>query len=255
MPFAKIPSGYGYYAISGTDLSTPPLVLIHGAGGSHLDWPPALRGWVSRRTYAVDLPGHGRSPLPARQSVAEYSAWLSGLLSELEAPPLILVGHSMGSAIALDLALDAPGLVSGLVLIGAGTRLPVAPAILDRIVAARDETVIRIVDWAYGVDVPEEIKRLGRQRMAQVDTEVLHGDFVACNEFDLTDRLGEIDSPALIISGSEDRMTPANGAAQLHQLLPRSELTLIDGAGHMVTFERTNEVVEIIARFLDRLQP
>ena len=254
MPFAEISSGLGYYVISGIQVDTHPIVLIHGAGGSHLDWPPALRRLAGRRTYAIDLPGHGRSPLPGRQSITQYSAWLSCLLSEIGLPPSVFIGHSMGSAIALDLALSAPQRVSGLVLIGAGPRLPVAPATLDRIVDAHDETVIRIIDWAYGIDVPEEVKRLGQQRMAQVDAEVLHGDFVACNEFDLTDRLGEIETPALIISGAEDRMTPASGAVQLHQLLPCSDLALIEGAGHMVTFERTNEVVEAISRFLDRVQ-
>ena len=250
MPLVDTPLGPAYYAASGVSTDQSPIVLIHGAGGSHLDWPPAFRKFPGRRTLGLDLPGHGRSPLPGRQSIDAYAAWVREWLLATETPPAILVGHSMGGAIALELAWQSPERVAALVVIGAGPRLPVAPAILDGITVAPQETVAYIVDLAYGRDAPAALKRLGRERMGQIEPRVLHGDFVACDQFDMTARLDEVVQPALVVAGSRDRMAPTAGAAALHEGLPRSELVLIEGAGHMLIFERTDEVMRAIQGFL-----
>ena len=252
MPLVDTPLGPAYYAASGVSTNQSPIVLIHGAGGSHLDWPPAFRRFPGRRTLGLDLPGHGRSPTPGRQSIDAYAAWVREWLLATETSPAILVGHSMGGALALELAWQSPERVAALVVIGAGPRLPVAPAILDGITMAPQETIAYIVDLAYGRDAPAALKHLGCERMAQVEPQVLHGDFVACDQFDMTTRLGEVAQPALIVAGSRDHMAPPAGAVALHEGLPRSELVLIEGAGHMLTFERTDEVMRAIRAFLSR---
>jgi pimeloyl-ACP methyl ester carboxylesterase len=84
---------------------------------------------------------------------------------------------------------------------------------------------------------------------------VLHGDFTACNQFDMTARLGDVSQPALVMAGSRDRMAPPAGAVALHEGLPHSELLVIEDAGHMLTFERTDQVMRAIGAFLDRISP
>jgi pimeloyl-ACP methyl ester carboxylesterase len=253
VPVVDTSQGPAYYVAAGVDGEEAPVVLIHGAGGSHLDWPPAFRKLPGRRTLALDLPGHGRTPAPGRRDIGGYADWVREWLLALELPPAVLLGHSMGGAIALDLAWRAPDAVQAVVAIGVGARMPVAPAILDRIVTAPAEAIACIVERAYGRHASPELMRLGRQRMAQIEPQVLHGDFVACDVFDMTTRLGEVRSPALVVVGSRDRMTPAAGAEALHAGLPHSELVVIDDAGHMLTFERTEEAVRIIEDFLGRL--
>lgn len=250
MPFVNTSAGRAYYTVSGAPGSPHTLLLIHGAGGSHLDWPASLRRLPNARVYALDLPGHGRSAPPAHDSIAGYSAWTAEWMRALKLPPAVLVGHSMGAAIALELALQEPGLVRALVLIGAGARLPVSPHILEGLQQSPQDIIPRIIGWAYGRDFPEEGKALARRRLEQVPAAVLYRDFLACSRFDRRAELKNIDQPALILAGSEDRMVPLALSEELHGGLPRARMVTFAGAGHMLTFERPAEVASAVSEFL-----
>jgi pimeloyl-ACP methyl ester carboxylesterase len=250
MPFANTPMGRAYYTAAGAPGPPHTVLLIHGAGGSHLDWPAVLRRLPKARVYALDLPGHGRSAPPACDSIAGYSAWTAEFMRALQLPPAVVIGHSMGAAVALELALQEPSLVRALVLIGAGARLPVSPLILEGLQTAPGEIIPRIVGWAYGRDFPEEGKELARQRLEQVPPAVLYRDFLACSRFDRRAELKDVHQPALILAGSEDRMVPLALAEELCGGLPRARLVTFAGAGHMLTFERPEEVAGAVAEFL-----
>jgi len=253
MPLLKMAEGSAHYALSGKDEAGCPGVLIHGAGGCRLDWPAELRRLDGRPTYTLDLPGHGRSDGPAKDSISAYRQWVLQLLDHLMLEQAVLVGHSMGAGIALDVALEAPKRVAGLILIGAGARLRVAPALLEMLLKEPAQAVRTVIEWAYGPLAGESMREAGRQRMALVDSEVLHADFLACDRFDVRDRLVLVEVPTLLICGTEDRMTPAKYSQYLHEQIPDSELALIEGAGHMVMHERSREVAEAVRRFLERL--
>jgi pimeloyl-ACP methyl ester carboxylesterase len=231
----------------------PPVVLIHGAGGSHQHWLYQVRDLPQSVSYALDLPGHGRSPGTGRDSIGAYGDWLRAFLDEAGLARAVLVGHSMGGAIALDLALRWPDRVAGLGLVATGARLRVAPAILEGIRQEPDEAVRLITDWAFGPEAPEEIVRLGRRQMGEVDPGVLYGDFVACDAFDVRERLGEIQAPALVLCGTQDRMTPAKYATFLRNGIAGAGLQLIEGAGHMLMIERPQAVNRALIRFLEAL--
>ncbi|MCJ7569410.1 MAG: alpha/beta hydrolase, partial [Anaerolineales bacterium] len=83
--------------------------------------------------------------------------------------------------------------------------------------------------------------------------EVIHGDFTACNQFDICDHLPEIRVPSLILCGEQDRLTPLKYARHLNEQIPDSTLVLIEGAGHMVMLERPLEVAEVVEHFLASL--
>lgn len=230
-----------------------PLVLVHGAGGTHLHWPPQVRRLASRRVYALDLPGHGQSawareaaPTPLA-STAEMAAAVAALLDHLQLQRAVVAGHSLGSAVALALALDGAGRVAALALLGAGARLRVAPELLHGLRADFAATVDVIIQRAYGPQAPEPLKRLARARMLQVDPQVLLADWLACDRFDVRDRLKTIQVPALIITGSADQMTPEKYARYLAAHLPQAELCLLPEAGHMVMLERPEEVAQRLA--------
>jgi len=235
------------------DDARPPVILIHGAGGSHQHWLYQVRDLPRAASYALDLPGHGRSPGAGRDSIGAYGDWLLAFMDEAGLARAVLVGHSMGGAIALDLALRWPERVAGLGLVATGARLRVAPAILDGIRQNPGETVRLITDWAFGPDVPEEMARLGRRQMGQVDPGVLYGDFAACDAFDVRQRLGEIRAPALVLCGTQDRMTPVKYATFLRDGLPGAGLHLVEGAGHMLMIERPQAVTRALIGFLETL--
>ncbi len=100
-----------FYRLSANDLThrRPPLLLIHGAGGTHMHWPAALRRLADWNVYALDLPGHGKSPGPGRDSIAAYCDVVYGVIQALGLERAVLAGHSMGGAIVQEFALHYPG--------------------------------------------------------------------------------------------------------------------------------------------------
>ncbi len=238
-------SGNLWAAVGPKKPGSPTLVLIHGAGGSHLDWPAPLRRLRSARVIAYDLAGHGRSDAPLHQTIAEHAADLIGLLDALEIPSAVLLGHSMGGAIALQSALDAPDRVQGLVLISTGARLRVSRAILQ---ATSNPpalaTTLRTLFWGDGV--PDALKDAAEARIAAADPAVLKADFEACNAFDITSQLSEINAPALVLYGDADVMTTPALSEELAAELPTAKATFFHGAGHRLPDERPQEIARTI---------
>jgi pimeloyl-ACP methyl ester carboxylesterase len=231
----------------------PPVVFVHGAGGTHQHWLYQVRDLPHSPTYALDLPGHGRSEGQGRVSIAAYGDWLVAFLDAIGADQAVLVGHSMGGAIVLDVTLRHAGRVAGLGLVATGARLRVAPAILDGIHQNPEAAVRLICDFAFGPETSPEMVRMGRRQMGAISPEVLHGDFCACDAFTVMDRLGEIAVPAFIVCGSQDHLTPSKYSVYLRDQISRSVLHLVEGAGHMVMVERPESVVEALSSFLDSL--
>src|SRR5512140_3865565 len=122
-----MPSAAGlYYFAHGAELVTlPPVILIHGAGGHHLYWPAQVRRLHGERVFALDLPGHGKSAGVGHHSVQDYSAEVLAFMDAMKFSRAVLVGHSMGGAVALQAALDAPERMLGLGLLGSAARLRV----------------------------------------------------------------------------------------------------------------------------------
>ncbi|MBT3321204.1 MAG: alpha/beta hydrolase [Anaerolineae bacterium] len=232
-----------------------PIILIHGAGGSHLHYPPELRRLNGFQVAALDLPGHGKSDGLGKQSINEYVKSIQDFMDAINLPAAVIIGHSMGSAIALQLALNTPDRVLGLILLGSGSRLRVAPSVLEE--SATEATfplaVKRLVEWSFSAETSSRLKELATQRMSETRPTVLHGDFMACDSFDISENVSEIKSRTLILCGTEDKMTPIKYSQALHGEIPNSELELIEGAGHMLALEKPREVAEIIERFVEKI--
>jgi len=251
MPYVTVASEKTFYALFQGDVrGKRSLVLVHGAGGSHLDWPSPLRRLREADVYALDLPGHGRSEGAGRSSISAYRDFLLAFLDALGLERAVVVGHSMGGAIALDFALHYPDRLAGLILVGSGARLRVAPAILTGISSDFEATVDLVCDYAFGPSASGQLKRLGRQRLLKTLPEVLHGDYSACDAFDVMERLGEVRCPTLAIGGTADRLTPPKYSVYLRDHIPGAELVLVDAAGHMVMLEKPEVVSRVISKFI-----
>ena len=137
----------------------PAALFIHGAGGSHLSFPAALRQLPSISPILVDLPGHGRSPGAGRASIADYALDIVALLDALAIDSAIMLGHSMGGAVAQWLALEHAARVDALVLAGTGARLPVNPALIQGVIDDPGATISSIVRWMWARQAPDHLKR------------------------------------------------------------------------------------------------
>jgi pimeloyl-ACP methyl ester carboxylesterase len=234
------------------DGSNPPLVLIHGAGGRYDHWPPQIRRLDAMAVYAPDLAGHGRSGGAGRENIGAYAADVLALADALGLGQFIAIGHSMGGAIALRMALDTPGRIAGLALIASGARLRVARELLGMLKEDTGAATDFIVTHSLGPDVDTRIRRLARRQLHSVDPATLRADYAACDAFDVRDRLGEIAAPALVVCGTADRMTPLSFGEHLAMRLPAAELRIFEGAGHMLPAERPDALARALGGWLVR---
>ena len=253
MPSAN---GLYYFFHEADEPGNLPILLIHGAGGSHLHWPPEIRRLNGFRVIALDLPGHGKSEGIGRQSISDYVEAIQDFMDAVDMPTAIVVGHSMGGGIALQLALDAPDRVLALVIVGGGSRLRVNPLIMENAayLATFPIAVKNITDWAFGRQCDPRLRELASQRMEkETRPTVLHGDFVACDEFNISDQLSEIQKTTLIVCGTEDKMTPLKYSYDLHEQIKNSEIAEIKEAGHMVMLEKPHQVADALEGFFKGL--
>jgi pimeloyl-ACP methyl ester carboxylesterase len=249
-------AGIYYHQYVDEDAPNLPVVLLHGAGGMHLYWPPEIRRMKGIQVYALDLPGHGRSAQTGGlQDINNHARAIVSWLQELQLPAAVFVGHSMGGAIALSLALDYPDHVAGLGLIATAANLPVNPSLLDD--ASHPTTfqkaVGNVVQWSFSTQAPERLVELAHQRMLETRPSVFHSDLRACDRFDVRERVSSIDKPTLIVCGSEDKMASLRNSQFLSLTIPNSTLKVINGAGHMAMLEQPAVVAQALSEFFNGL--
>jgi len=236
------------------DRSLPTMVLLHGAGFDHSSWALHSR-WFAHHGYGVlapDLPGHGRSsgaPLP---TIADMADWTADLIDAAGVAKARLVGHSMGSLIALETAARHPAKVSALSLIGTAATMTVGPDLL-KAAEANDRSAIDMVSiWGLGFQAelggslaPGLWMHSGAQRvLEQCRPGVLFNDLRACNAYQnaLAAAAG-VTVPTIFILGERDMMTPAKAGKMLAAALPNARTILLRGAGHMMMSERPDELL------------
>ncbi len=229
----------------------PLLLLIHGAGGDHTVWGHQIQA-LRRHAGLVlpDLPGHGRSAGPARGDVASMAQSLAALAGGSGGRPFFVGGHSMGGAIALQLALDRPGRFAGIALIGAAARLAVSQRVLQAIADDASSAVTMLTRLAYADGTSPEVIEAGRQYLSRCDPQTLLADFTACSRFDVRDRLDDLPQPVLCVTGGADRLVLPAAIEATIALLRRGAAEVVPGAGHLVMIERPDEVNRILAGWI-----
>ena len=231
------------------DPALPSLLMIHGSGANKDNWRGQFGGLKGINVAAIDLPGHGDSAGPAMDKVEDYASWVSEFIASGPIRP-VLLGHSLGGAVAQMVALTNPALIKGLILVGTGSRLKVLPAILDGFLADPEAIYKMIVQYAYDDKADPQFLKLGFEEMKQRPPEVAHADFSACNAFDVGDRLGEIKLPTLMIVGAGDKLTPPKYSEFLAGGIAGSRVEMIQGAGHMVALEQPAAFNQAVAEFM-----
>ena len=239
------------------DPNLPAVVFLHGAGMDATVWALQTR-WFAHHGFAVlalDLAGHGRSdgtPLPTIEAMAD---WVSAALLAVAAPPAAVVGHSMGSLVALALAAKHPKRVLQLALIGTALEMKVGPDLQTAADAGSADAVDMVNLWGHGTragfghaETPGVWMIAGGQRLLErAHPGSLATDLKACADFDAASITEMVRVPTLILQGAKDMMTPPKGARALSSALSCSTLKIYPGAGHMLMVEEGGSVLTDLA--------
>lgn len=229
-------------------MSVPRPILIHGSGGDHRVW--ALQTARLEGALALDLPGH-----PDGEAVSDAGALAEACAAAIASVdgPRVLVGHSLGGAVALEVALREPALVDGLVLVASATRLPVPDATVARALGDFPAERERLVAGSFA-DSGAPMAAHARAALDACGPATLSADYAACRSVELRGRLGPVRAPALVIVGSDDPFTPPWMSEELARELPQSAMVVIPGARHMPMAEFDMTVTQLIAAYLARLE-
>jgi pimeloyl-ACP methyl ester carboxylesterase len=248
---------YAYTADHAIDPAKHTIVFVHGAGLDHSWFGLQSRyfGYHGRNVLALDLPAHGRSagaPIPTISGMAD---WIFSALTELKIDKAAVVGHSMGSLIALECAVRHAPRVERIAMIGAAYPMKVAEPFLEA--ARRNDPAAFDMHtiWGHGASVP-----LGGNpnpgmwmygdtlaRLRRLAPGVLYNDLKASDDYAFD---GRVECPALFILGTRDVMTPPRNAKALIDRIPQAKTVVIDGSGHSLMAEAPDKTLDALTDFL-----
>jgi pimeloyl-ACP methyl ester carboxylesterase len=237
------------------------VVLIHGAGQDHTIWVLPTRYFAhhQRNVLAVDLPGHGRSTGPALRTVEEMAEWIMRVLDTARLKTAAVVGHSLGSLIALEAAARYPHRVRALAMVGASVPMPVSEKLLATAEADDHDALDMLTLWGHsrsahlGGNSTPGMWMLGCavRLLERSASGVLHADLEACHRFQKgLERARNVSSPTLLVLGRHDSMTPVRAAGDLSRALANVETVVLEGSGHAILSERPDEVLDALIRIV-----
>lgn len=249
-----------------------PLLCMHGAGMSSVVFMDVVRRLPpARRVIAPDLPGHGQSePADAVDGgaarLAAYGETLAALTASLGVERAVLLGHSMGGAVALLSALKRPENVAGLVLLNCAAALPVSAELLDLLSRtlpstdagpdepARATWVDRmpdeLADLCFSPATPREVRERWQAVLLSASRETVLADFVACGGFDVRERLSALRVPTLLIGGTDDLLVSPRQLQATAARIAGAKLHLVPDTAHLTHLEQPDTFMELLSDFL-----
>ena len=254
-------TAYAYTGGKAFDPKLPAVVLIHGGEQDHCVWVLQSR-YLANHGYAVlavDLPGHGRSAGAPLATIEDMAGWIVALLDAAEAGTAALIGHSMGSLVALECAARHPQRVNRVALLGAAFPMRVSPDLLQATKHRESDAHGMINAWSHSAYahypsnpgpgfwvIGANLRLMQRQKAG-----VLHADFAACDGYKTgIERAARVKCPALFLLGARDAMTPARAGRDLARAVPNSTVVTLDSAGHNLMGEKPDEVLDAVLEFL-----
>ncbi|RDE12229.1 MAG: hypothetical protein C4K49_10490 [Candidatus Thorarchaeota archaeon] len=230
------------------------LVFVHGAGSSHIVWTLQKHEFCwTNRVVAPDLSGHGASDNIEGEATIDggYTHEIAALVDYLKIRHFVLIGHSMGGGVVMSYVLHPEfRQPRGIVLVGASADLELAK-LIPRLAFETIETELLMLKSRLTGDVSEAfaIKRLDEQ-IKRENPQLLLRDLRACDRFDISGKLGSIETPCLVIHGQEDHVIEPGLARMLAEQLPRADVAFVRGADHIPMLEKPDEFNRLLAKFV-----
>lgn len=237
----------------------PFIVFVHGAGLDHVVFSMQCRYFAHHGFNAVapDLPGHGRSRGELLTTIEAMGAWINALLAGLEAPGAAIVGHSMGSLVALEAAAQAGERASALVLLGTAFPMRVGKPLLDAADANAHDAIDMMTLWGHsmqaqvggnsapGTWVTGTTVRL----LERAQSGVIGNDLNACNRYENgANAAASVHCATHLVLGQADRMTPPKAVAGIREALANVSVTVLPASGHIMMAEQPNESLDAVIR-------
>jgi pimeloyl-ACP methyl ester carboxylesterase len=167
----------------------------------------------------------------------------------MDLPEPVLIGHSLGAAISLKFALRYPQDIAGIVPVGGGIKMPVNPDLLTGLKTNPALVIDLICKFSLARENRPKLFDPLKKSMSQANVDVLFGDLSACNKLDLTNDIGRISIPVLVLCGADDKMTPVDFSRQIAASINGAKLGEIAGAGHMVMLEQPELFNAAVVKF------
>lgn len=242
----------------------PSMVLIHGLGSNQKSWR-FQTGYFSKRCRVIagDIRWHGKSrsiPIPTRYSIKQYADDWWKLIERLRLKHPFVMGSGMGSSIALEIVLDHPDEIRGVVLINSWSHCDddFRMWLQKWVRIVREEGVDGLTKFViphlfskdFIQEKPEVIKFYSQVRKEQ-EPEAIVTACKACMNFDVRKRLERIKIPTLLIAGEYDVLTPPYKSKFILEKVPHAKYVKINRSGHMPFLEKPSEFNRIVLDFVD----
>jgi len=229
-----------------------PMILLHGTAGSHLAWPREIRRLSGQQVIALDLPGHGKPPGAACRSMNGLVDHLHQFVRKMGFYQVVLAGHSLGGALALNYALKYPKCIKGLLLLACGSYFYLLTSLFNtlRNPVKRYIALETFNQIAFYENFPQSKRRKILEPFENMRASTILADLSICSEFNLNGNLKNIDCPVGLISGKADQIVAPLAVYQLFHALPTASISILPKCGHMLIHEETILICRIISDFL-----
>ena len=223
------------------------LLFVYGLRCVKEGWSQQLKQFPGSET--IDIPGNGKGKL--LPTVEENLEWLRAYITKAGYKDVVLAGHGLGGAMALSYAMKYPGEVKALVLMSTGAKLKVHPShFMELEEATTNKNIWKgMVEQEYRLVCPD-VKNTVIKKATEAGPKQRLEDLECCNKFDVLEKVSVLKLPTLIITGSEDKLTPSKFSEAVAEKIQGSKMVVIQGAAHYPFMEKPSEVNKAIADFL-----
>jgi 3-oxoadipate enol-lactonase len=231
-----------------------PIALVHGAQGTVEGFEGMVKTLRTKyRVITPSLPGRsGSENMHGQVTIERYSNHVAHLLQKIGVEKTVIGGCSMGGLVSLSFCLDHPTMMLALVLINTGARMPIDERIAKLFEEDCEAMTKLATSMGYSKKTPKNVIEKGLSYSINCPKEASVTDMAATGKFDARERLHEIKAPTLIMTGSDDVITPRPMAEFLNKGIAGSTLRIIKDAGHSSIIEKPREISEEIIKFLQK---
>lgn len=232
-----------------------PLVFVHGAGSSLMIWTLQLLEFrKTNRVIALDLYGHGESDDIGHPPDIEngFTSQVAALVDYLALDEFVLIGHSMGGGVAMSYALrDDVRKPRALTLVGTSSDLDLSKIAIGLVIESLEDHTLKYDIAEISADFKTFSLVNFQENVTKFHPATILKDLKACHDFDITERLNEIQIPSFIMVGEDDDIIPPHVANELDKALPKSDIAVVKEGDHSPMVESPDPFNHLLRKFVN----